>query len=39
MNNKKVKKIDPVHIEAGIKKYEGIIDAHLQNLIKPGFCS
>ena len=34
MKNKDVVTIDPIHIEAGIKKYEGKVDAHLESLIQ-----
>ena len=33
-NKKDIVTVDPKHIEAGIAKYEGVIDTHLQNLIQ-----
>jgi hypothetical protein len=34
MKSKDVITIDPAHIEAGIKKYEGVVDPHLKTLIQ-----
>ena len=34
MNTKKIVKVDAIHIEAGIKKYEGVVDLHLHNIIQ-----
>jgi hypothetical protein len=31
---KEVVVIDPMHIEVGIKKYEGTVDAHIESLIQ-----
>jgi hypothetical protein len=34
MKTEKVVRVAPNHIDAGIKKYSGIIDAHLVSLLK-----
>jgi hypothetical protein len=34
MKDKKVVKVAPEHIQAGIDKYGGVIDMHLKNIIE-----
>ena len=35
MKVRNVVKVAPEHIQAGIEKYGGVIDLHLQNIIRP----